>query len=122
MHHRSLDRIGRPLTTWPCAVITGILSLTTTAQAQVSEQLLPRNLSPWGMFLSADIVVKAVMVGLAFASLVTWTVWLGKTVELRHDVGRARKRLKLLQTDAGLAEVVRACGNDSDAVARLAQA
>ena len=36
--------------------------------------LLPRDLSPWGMFLNADIIVKAVMVGLAFASLVTWTV------------------------------------------------
>lgn len=43
---------------------------------------LPHNLSPWGMFLNADIVVKAVMVGLAFASLVTWTVWLAKTLEL----------------------------------------
>lgn len=27
------------------------------------EALLPRNLSPWGMFMGADIVVKAVMVG-----------------------------------------------------------
>lgn len=43
---------------------------------------LPHNLSPWGMFLNADIVVKAVMIGLAFASLVTWTVWLAKTLEL----------------------------------------
>jgi biopolymer transport protein ExbB len=34
------------------------------------------------MFLNADIVVKAVMIGLAFASLVTWTVWLAKTLEL----------------------------------------
>src|SRR5947209_14515641 len=34
--------------------------------------LLPRDLSPWGMFLSADIVVKLVMIGLALASFVTW--------------------------------------------------
>src|SRR5262249_1504921 len=27
---------------------------------------LPRDLSPWGMFMAADIVVKAVMLGLAF--------------------------------------------------------
>ena len=40
---------------------------------------LPHDLSPWGMFLNADIVVKVVMVGLVFASLVTWTVWLAKT-------------------------------------------
>ena len=30
-----------------------------------------RELSPWSMFLSADILVKAVMIGLAFASLAT---------------------------------------------------
>ena len=35
---------------------------------------LPHNLSPWGMFMGADIVVKAVMIGLAFASLLTWTI------------------------------------------------
>ncbi len=43
---------------------------------------LPHDLSPWSMFLAADIVVKAVMIGLAFASLVTWTVWLAKSIEL----------------------------------------
>ena len=30
-----------------------------------------KELSPWTMFKSADVVVKAVMIGLAFASLVT---------------------------------------------------
>src|SRR5215469_8990181 len=54
--------------------------------------LLPRDLSPWGMFLNADIIVKAVMVGLAFASLVTWTVWLAKTIELQAASRRARSR------------------------------
>ena len=43
---------------------------------------LPDNLSPWSMFVNADIIVQAVMVGLAFASLVTWTVWLAKGIEL----------------------------------------
>jgi hypothetical protein len=42
---------------------------------------LPRDLSPWSMFLKADIVAQAVIVGLAFASAVTWTVWLAKTLE-----------------------------------------
>jgi biopolymer transport protein ExbB len=43
---------------------------------------LPRDLTPWGMFVSADPLVKAVLIGLAFASVVTWTVWLAKTIEL----------------------------------------
>jgi biopolymer transport protein ExbB len=43
---------------------------------------LPSNLSPWGMFMTADPVVKAVMIGLALASVLTWTVWLAKSIEL----------------------------------------
>src|SRR5437667_11231426 len=41
-----------------------------------------RELSPWSMFVSADILVKAVMIGLAFASLVTWTIFIAKMIEL----------------------------------------
>src|SRR5450759_5757180 len=50
---------------------------------------LPRDLSPWGMFMAADIVVKAVMIGLVFASVLTWTIWFAKTIELMT----ARRRL-----------------------------
>jgi biopolymer transport protein ExbB len=59
---------------------------------------LPRDLSPWSMFASADILVQAVMVGLAFASLVTWTVWLAKTVEL--FLARRRLRVALAAVSA----------------------
>ena len=58
--------------------------------AQLISLTLPRDLSPWGMFLAADIVVKAVMVGLAFASLLTWTIWFAKAIELLV----ARRRLR----------------------------
>ena len=52
--------------------------------------LLPRDLSPWGMFMNADVVVKVVMFGLVIASVVTWTVWLAKTIELL----KARRKLR----------------------------
>jgi len=57
---------------------------------------LPHDLSPWGMFMSADIVVKTVVVSLIFASLVTWTVWLAKTLELLATKRSARQALKVL--------------------------
>jgi biopolymer transport protein ExbB len=57
---------------------------------------LPHDLSPWGMFMAADWVVKAVMIGLAFASLVTWTVWLAKTVEIACARARASRALKAI--------------------------
>ncbi|CAH1679161.1 Biopolymer transport protein ExbB [Hyphomicrobiales bacterium] len=59
--------------------------------------ILPHDLSPWGMFMAADIVVKAVMLGLAFASLVTWTIWLAKAMELaaaKASAGRALRRIE----------------------------
>ena len=57
---------------------------------------LPRDLSPWGMFLTAVIPVKLVMIGLAFASLATWTVWLAKTIELSNAKRVARRGLVVL--------------------------
>jgi biopolymer transport protein ExbB len=90
-----------------------------SALADVANPLLPQNLSPWGMFLNADIVVKAVMIGLAVASLVTWTIWLAKTIELRVAMRRVRRRLAMLDSGALLAEVARACNGERDAAAQL---
>jgi len=62
----------------------------------VDVATLPRDLSPWGMFIAADNVVKAVMIGLALASVATWTVWLAKTIELIAAKRRLRADLGLL--------------------------
>jgi biopolymer transport protein ExbB len=62
----------------------------------VGTATLPRDLSPWGMFLNADPVVKAVLIGLAFASLVTWTVWLAKSIEIFFAKRRVRAASKEL--------------------------
>ncbi|WP_394801928.1 tonB-system energizer ExbB [Rhizobium halophilum] len=67
---------------------------------------IPHDLSPWGMFMAADWVVKGVMLGLAFASLVTWTVWLAKTLELAGARARAGRTLKIIRNSATLAEAV----------------
>ena len=57
---------------------------------------LPRDLSPWGMFMAADVVVKAVMVGLVFASVLTWTVWFAKAIELMVARRRMRAAIEAL--------------------------
>ncbi len=56
------------------------------------------------MFMAADIVVKAVMLGLAFASLVTWTVWLAKTVQLTSARLAARRALAIIGGARSLGE------------------
>jgi biopolymer transport protein ExbB len=103
------------------AAIAGAIAFASSdaAFAQIPDALLPRNLSPWGMFLNADIVVKAVMVGLAFASLATWTVWLAKTIELQRETRRARRRLRMIERGDTVRDAVRGCGSGTDAVAQL---
>lgn len=71
---------------------------------QADKRNLPHNLSPWGMFMAADLVVKAVMIGLAFASLVTWTVWLAKSLELAGARVRAYRALNVIANAAALAD------------------
>ncbi|MGN6309132.1 MAG: tonB-system energizer ExbB [Xanthobacteraceae bacterium] len=67
--------------------------VSTTSAAEVSS-ILPHELTPLGMFMAADYIVKAVMIGLAFASVVTWSVWLAKSLEL---LGARRKLMRDLR-------------------------
>jgi biopolymer transport protein ExbB len=73
-------------------------------EASGSLALLPRDLTPWGMFLNADPLVKAVLLGLVLASVVTWTVWLAKTIELALARRQARAALQTLTSARHLAE------------------
>jgi biopolymer transport protein ExbB len=72
----------------------------------IGTATLPRDLSPWGMYINADPVVKAVLIGLAFASLVTWTVWLAKTVEIVVAKRRVRAALNVLASVRSTSEGV----------------
>ena len=83
---------------------------------------LPRDLTPFGMFMSADIIVKAVMLGLIFASVLTWTIWLAKSLELwgaRRRLARAQRSLAAARS---LAEGARAAAAASPQVAKLLEA
>jgi biopolymer transport protein ExbB len=86
---------------------------------------LPRDLSPWSMFVNADHVVQAVMIGLAFASLVTWTIWLAKGIELIGAKRKAGVANHVLVESETLQEAARAIAKGwtrSGPVADLAQA
>lgn len=83
---------------------------------------LPHDLSPWGMFMNADIVVKAVMVGLAFASLVTWTIWLAKSLEILGGKLRARRAANAIGNAATLMQAARALGHGGGPGALLVRA
>jgi biopolymer transport protein ExbB len=61
-------------------------------------------LSPWGMYKNADIVVKAVMIGLAIASIITWTIWIAKGFELMGAKRRLRGEIAALKKSVSLKE------------------
>ena len=94
---------------------------TTEAEA-IPTTLLPHNLSPWGMFMNADIIVKAVMIGLAFASLVTWTVWLAKSLELLAARTRAWRGAHVIVQARSLDQAAKMLGSGSNAASLLVQA
>jgi biopolymer transport protein ExbB len=81
-----------------------------------------RELSPWSMFLSADILVKAVMIGLAFASLVTWTVFIAKMIELSLARRKLRAALGKIGDARSLAEAQLALGAKGSVLSALLSA
>ena len=78
-----------------------------------------RELSPWSMFLSADILVKAVMIGLAFASLVTWTIFIAKMIELWLIQRGLRAALVKISDARSLAEAQFALGAKDSVLSSL---
>ena len=78
-----------------------------------------RELSPWSMFKSADVLVKAVMIGLAFASLVTWTIFIAKMIELTVIQRKLRAELAKIADARSLAEAQFALGSKGSVLASL---
>jgi biopolymer transport protein ExbB len=108
---------GAPAT--PAAVPQAAPAPVPPPPAQTASAELPRDLTPLGMFRSADIIVQAVMLGLIFASVLTWTIWLAKSVELlsaRRSLGRADR---LLAAARSLDDVARPASAASPHVALL---
>lgn len=65
---------------------------------------MAHDLSPWGMYQNADIIVKIVMIGLAIASIITWTIWIAKGFELMGAKRRLRTEILHLKKATTLKE------------------
>ena len=65
---------------------------------------MAHDLSPWGMYKNADIIVKIVMIGLAIASIITWTIWIAKGFEVLGAKRRLRGEIANLKKARTLQE------------------
>ena len=74
------------------------------------------------MFVSADIVVQAVMIGLVIASVITWTVWLAKTIELSSAKRKTRRNLRDIANEPSLAAADAKLGKRRGVVPALIEA
>ena len=104
---RRIGRFLRSISIPPAILV--LLGVSSSALAQdpgdaavIGTATLPRDLTPWGMFLNADPIVKGVLIGLVLASVVTWTVWLAKTIEIFLARRRVRSALTILPGAASL--------------------
>ena len=79
------------------APVEGQADDATQALVEDTSLGMAHDLSPWGMYQNADIVVKIVMIGLAIASLITWTIWIAKGFELLGAKRRLRGEIALLK-------------------------
>src|SRR5579872_583688 len=125
---REMTRFGNNASLrWPLAAVALALMLPAASWGQAAPDPaivlnLPRDLSPWGMFMAADIVVKAVMVGLAFASVLTWTIWFAKAIELARARARMRAAIEKLATARSWDDVINNADGRDGSIANLIQA
>ena len=62
----------------------------------MGNNLMQTDLSVWGMYHHADIVVKIVMIGLILASVVTWAIFFSKSAELLSQKRRLKREQQQL--------------------------
>ena len=91
----------------PLSEQSPLISSEPTAEAPAEESLLAADMSPWGMFQNADVIVRGVMIGLALASVLTWTIWLSKGLELLGAKRRLQHELSHLKQARSLPEAQR---------------
>ncbi|NBB49364.1 tonB-system energizer ExbB [Rhizobium sp. CRIBSB] len=108
------------------AVDAAVPSMPVSGTAEPSEDIaekgIAHDLSPEGMFMAADWVVKSVMISLALASVLTWTVWLAKSLQLFGARSRALRGLKAVTQARQLQDALQALEKRGGVVAGMVRA
>jgi biopolymer transport protein ExbB len=114
------------VSTTPGAVPTDVPAVNAAPPASpavpAESPLGPMDLTPWGMYLNADPIVKSVLIGLVLASVVTWTIWLAKTVEILSARRRVRTEIEVLSRVRTSAEAAERLSDRKSEVRRFVDA
>ena len=116
--------VAAPGTTDP-ALVEGAAAPADNAPQIVAEEDnslgMAHDLSPWGMYKIADIIVKIVMIGLAIASIITWTIWIAKGFEVLGAKRRLRSEIAQLKKARTLKEASETAGKEGTLAHLLVQ-
>ena len=85
------------------------------------QTIASHDLSPWGMYLAADPVVKGILITLVLASVVTWTILFAKAFEIGAARRRLRAALRELRSRRSLIDGRAPSGGQAGAVAEMAR-
>jgi biopolymer transport protein ExbB len=99
--------------------------LAAAGEAKSSAKPAPvalHELSPWTMFLAADPLVKAVMLSLVFASLVTWTIFLARATATRLARWGLRRSLGKIAAAGTLTEAQLTMGRTRNVLSAMVAA
>jgi len=91
----------------------------------VTNDLMQTDLSVWGMYSHADIVVKLVMIGLVLASVVTWSIFFRKVTMLiayNRRLKREQQQLAEVRTLNEASAIAKAFGAGSVTVGLIHEA
>ena len=114
-----------PDATTPANAADGVAVPAEDAQQIVAEEGnslgMAHDLSPWGMYKNADIIVKIVMIGLAIASIITWTIWIAKGFEVLGAKRRLRIEIAQLKKARTLKEASETAGKEGTLAHLLVQ-
>jgi biopolymer transport protein ExbB len=124
----AMSNAAAPSAAAPNAVDAPV-AVPSAAEANADGSRAPRSLttglhelSPWTMFMNADILVKAVMIGLALASLSTWTILIAKSIEFSVLRRKVRGGLRKVSGAKSLAEAQLALGSSRSVLVSLLHA
>ena len=116
--------VAAPGTTDP-TLVEGAAAPADNAPQIVAEEdnslVMAHDLSPWGMYKNADIIVKIVMIGLAIASIITWTIWIAKGFEVLGAKRRLRSEIAQLKKARTLKEASETAGKEGTLAHLLVQ-
>ncbi|QLG96166.1 tonB-system energizer ExbB [Pseudomonas yamanorum] len=103
--HNAAAPVAAPAATDPTQAVDAAPADETGVVLEEDNTLgMAHDLSPWGMYQNADIIVKIVMIGLAIASVITWTIWIAKGFELLGAKRRLRTEIVNLKKATTLKE------------------